>query len=80
MSEAGSAPVILNAANEVAVAAFLEGKIRFIQIPELIAEALARMPSGALNSVEACVDVDSRTRALVQQWVHAEPLAGATAR
>ncbi len=80
LMEGGSAPVILNASNEVAVAAFLDGRIRFTQIPELITEALERVPSRALESIESCVDVDARTRALVEQWVHAEPLAGATAR
>ncbi len=80
LREGGCAPVILNAANEVAVAAFLEGKIRFTQIPELIAEALGRVPNGALDSIETCVDVDARSRALVRGWVHAEPLAGAAIR
>jgi 1-deoxy-D-xylulose-5-phosphate reductoisomerase len=64
--EGGCAPVILNAANEIAVAAFLEGRIRFTQIPELIAEALARVPARALDSIDTCVDVDTRTRAVVR--------------
>jgi 1-deoxy-D-xylulose-5-phosphate reductoisomerase len=80
LMEGGSAPVILNAANEVAVAGFLDGKVRFTQIPELITEALGRVPNRALDSIESCVDVDARTRALVRRWVHAEPLAGAAAR
>jgi 1-deoxy-D-xylulose-5-phosphate reductoisomerase len=80
LMEGGSAPVVLNAANEVAVGAFLDGGIRFIQIPELISEALSRVPNGTLQSIESCVDVDARTRALVGQWVHAEPLAGTAAR
>ena len=67
--EGGCAPVILNAANEIAVAAFLEGRIRFTQIPELIAEALARVPARALDSIETCVDVDTRTRAAVRDWL-----------
>ena len=67
--EGGSAPVILNAANEIAVAAFLEGRIRFTQIPELIAEALAKMPARALDSIDTCVDVDTRTRATVRDWL-----------
>src|SRR4029434_1625047 len=58
--EGGCAPVILNAANEVAVAAFLEGRIRFTQIPELIAEALAKVPARALDSLDPCVDVAPR--------------------
>jgi len=78
--EGGGAPVVLNAANEVAVAAFLDHKIRFIQIPELIAEALGRMPTRALDGIESCVDVDARTRALVRGWLPAEHLAAAGAR
>jgi len=69
--EGGCAPVILNAANEVAVAAFLDGGIRFTQIPELIAEALARVPARALDGIDTCVDVDTRTRALVREWLPA---------
>jgi 1-deoxy-D-xylulose-5-phosphate reductoisomerase len=69
--EGGCAPVILNAANEVAVAAFLDGRIRFTQIPELIAEALARVPARALDGIDTCVDVDTRTRALVREWLPA---------
>jgi len=69
MREGGCAPVILNAANEIAVAAFLEGRIRFTQIPELIAEALARVPARALDSIDTCVDVDTRTRAVVREWL-----------
>ena len=67
--EGGCAPVILNAANEIAVAAFLEGRIRFTQIPELIAEALARVPARALDGIDTCVDVDTRTRAAVREWL-----------
>ena len=78
--EGECAPAILNAANEVAVAAFLEGKMRFTQIPELIAEALNRMPNRALDGIESCMDVDARTRALAREWVSAESLAGAASR
>ncbi|MEX2222818.1 MAG: 1-deoxy-D-xylulose-5-phosphate reductoisomerase [Candidatus Rokuibacteriota bacterium] len=69
MREGGGAPVILNAANEIAVAAFLEGRIRFTQIPELIAEALARVAAPPLDSIDTCVDVDTRTRAAVRGWL-----------
>ena len=69
MLEGGSAPVVLNAANEVAVAAFLAGRIRFTQIPELIAEALARVPGRALDGIDTCVEVDARTRATVRDWL-----------
>ncbi len=67
--EGGCAPVVLNAANEIAVAAFLDERIRFTQIPELIAEALAKVPAGPLDSIDTCVDVDTRTRATVREWL-----------
>ena len=54
---------------DVAVAAFLEGRIRFTQIPELIAEALSRVPARALDGIDTCVDVDTRTRATVREWL-----------
>jgi 1-deoxy-D-xylulose-5-phosphate reductoisomerase len=79
--EAGDcAPVILNAANEVAVAAFLEGRIQFTRIPALIAEALGRVPNRPLKSIDTCVDVDGETRRVVQGWLPAPVLAGAATR
>jgi 1-deoxy-D-xylulose-5-phosphate reductoisomerase len=66
LAAAGCAPAILNAANEVAVGAFLEGRVRYTQIAELIAEALERMPVRALDSIETCVSVDAETRRFVQ--------------
>jgi len=80
LAEGGCAPVILNAANEVAVAAFLEGRIRFTQIAELIGEALNRVPNRALDSIESCVGVDAQTRALVGERLPIEHLAGAAVR
>ena len=66
LAAAGCAPAILNAANEVAVGAFLEGRARYTQIAELIAEALERMPARALDSIETCVSVDVETRRFVE--------------
>jgi 1-deoxy-D-xylulose-5-phosphate reductoisomerase len=65
LGEGGIAPVVLNAANEVAVAAFLAGHIRFVQIPELIERALDAVPGRRLDDIETCVDVDAETRRLV---------------
>ena len=79
--EAGDcAPAILNAANEVAVAAFLAGQIRFTRIPALIAEALGRVPNRPLNSIDTCVDIDAETRRVVQGWLPSPALAGAATR
>ena len=66
LAAAGCAPAILNAANEVAVGAFLEGRARYTQIAELIAEALERVPARALDSIETCVSVDAETRRFVE--------------
>jgi 1-deoxy-D-xylulose-5-phosphate reductoisomerase len=65
LSRGGAAPVVLNAANEVAVAAFLDGRLRFTEIAELIERALQAHPLSAPASVEECVaiDVDTRRRA-----------------
>jgi 1-deoxy-D-xylulose-5-phosphate reductoisomerase len=69
--EGGIAPVALNAANEVAVAAFLAGRIRFVQIPALIARALDTVPQRRLDDIETCVAVDAETRRLVAGWLPA---------
>jgi 1-deoxy-D-xylulose-5-phosphate reductoisomerase len=66
LAAGGCAPAILNAANEIAVGAFLAGRIRFTQIAELIALALERVPARALESIETCVDVDAEARRFVQ--------------
>ena len=66
LTAAGCAPAILNAANEVAVGAFLDGRVRYTQIAELIAEALERVPAHALDSIETCVGVDAETRRFVE--------------
>ncbi|HYR39538.1 MAG TPA: 1-deoxy-D-xylulose-5-phosphate reductoisomerase [Methylomirabilota bacterium] len=80
LSAGGCAPAILNAANEVAVAAFLEGHIHFIQIADLIARALDRVSPRPLDSIETCVDVDTETRRLVASWLPAAPAAGSPGR
>ena len=65
--EGGSAPVVFNAANEAAVAAFLENRIRFGRIIELIEQALeAHCPHKRL-SLEALLETDSWARQFVQR-------------
>jgi 1-deoxy-D-xylulose-5-phosphate reductoisomerase len=61
--EAGGAKTVaLNAADEVAVAAFLEGKIRFDQIPRVIEEVLTDTSSGALQSIQQVLEADGDVR------------------
>ncbi|MCL6697469.1 1-deoxy-D-xylulose-5-phosphate reductoisomerase [Sphingomonas sp. NSE70-1] len=64
MEAGAAAPVVLNAANEVAVAAFLEGRIGFLAIVDTVKEALARMDLPKPQSIADVIDIDRRTRAL----------------
>jgi 1-deoxy-D-xylulose-5-phosphate reductoisomerase len=59
----GTAPCVLNAANEVAVRAFLDGRIGFLDIAAVVEEALAQVPSEPLVSLEQVLDADRRARA-----------------
>jgi 1-deoxy-D-xylulose-5-phosphate reductoisomerase len=68
----GTAPVVLNAANEVAVGAFLDGRAAFGEIPALIQQALDKVPSRALDAIETCVEVDAETRRVVRGWLPEE--------
>jgi 1-deoxy-D-xylulose-5-phosphate reductoisomerase len=67
----GIAPVVLNAANEIAVAAFLDKRIRFTAIAELIERALAAVPGASLTSIEQCVAVDAEARGCAKALVDA---------
>lgn len=58
----GTAPCILNAANEIAVDYFLKGKIKFTQIPELINNALEKISIVASDSIESIYECDKKTR------------------
>ncbi|MFF2449817.1 1-deoxy-D-xylulose-5-phosphate reductoisomerase [Neobacillus sp. NPDC058068] len=63
--EGGTMPTVLNAANEAAVAAFLEGKIRFLQIEDLIEKALSKHQTIAHPSLAVIQEVDKETRHFV---------------
>jgi len=65
----GSAPAMLNAANEVAVAAFLGRRIRFTEIASIIDQVLNREAALAVESLDAVVEADARARAAAQQWL-----------
>nr|WP_301308540.1 1-deoxy-D-xylulose-5-phosphate reductoisomerase [Pseudomonas otitidis] len=65
----GSAPAMLNAANEIAVAAFLGRRIRFTEIASIIDEVLNREAALAVESLDAVVEADARARVAAQQWL-----------
>jgi 1-deoxy-D-xylulose-5-phosphate reductoisomerase len=60
----GSAPAVLNASDEVAVAAFLAGRIPFLSIPEVVAATLETVEHRALTTVADVVAVDAEARAV----------------
>jgi len=62
LAAGGTGPAILNAANEVAVAAFLEGRMPYTAIPRLIEQVLSAVPAGAADSLETVLDADRRAR------------------
>jgi 1-deoxy-D-xylulose-5-phosphate reductoisomerase len=65
----GSVPAMLNAANEVAVAAFLERRIRFPEIASIIEAVLNAEAGVAVESVDAVLAADRRARELAGQWL-----------
>ncbi len=63
LRQGGAAPAVLNAANEVAVEAFLARRLRFTQIPQVISATLERCTPASANTLEAVLDADRRARA-----------------
>src|SRR5580704_3928368 len=69
-AEAGGAKTVaLNAADEVAVAAFLEGAIRFNEIPRIIEDTVSASNSGKLGSIQEVLQADSEARRYAKQGV-----------
>ncbi len=74
----GTAPAILNAANEVAVSAFLDGRIGFLAIAALVEQALIDLPSTAATSLDTLRDADARARQHAGQMLPRHTLTRAT--
>lgn len=64
-----SAPALLNAANEVAVEAFLQGRLRYPQIASMIEAVLQQEPVVALDDLDAVFDADGKARERAGQWL-----------
>ena len=62
--EGGTAPCVLNAANEVAVHAFLQGRLRFLQIPEVIESTLEQAETRPVTAFESLYEADRLARDL----------------
>lgn len=71
LRQGGSASCILNAADEVAVGSFLDGRIGFPAIARVVKATLERMPSRELTSVEEILDADDTARRVAHQIIEA---------
>lgn len=69
LNAGGTATTILNAANEIAVESFLNGRIRFPDIAGLIDAALTALPVQPADSLERILAADAEARDYATQWV-----------
>jgi 1-deoxy-D-xylulose-5-phosphate reductoisomerase len=67
---AGTAPAVLNAANEVAVAAFLDGRISFLSIPRVIEAVLDELPVNSVSALEDVIAADDDARRAAEQQIN----------
>jgi 1-deoxy-D-xylulose-5-phosphate reductoisomerase len=65
----GVMPTVLNAANEIAVEAFLDGQIGFAVIAAIVDRVLEQAPTGDIESLAAVLDIDARARDLARMCV-----------
>lgn len=65
----GTAPTILNAANEVAVFAFLEGRVAFLDIARIVEETLTQFETSPLTCLDMVHAIDSQARAVAQKII-----------
>jgi 1-deoxy-D-xylulose-5-phosphate reductoisomerase len=69
MSAGAGVPVTLNAANEVAVDAFLERRIRFTQIPELVRDVMERIEVSGIQNLDDVLEQDGKARRTAERWI-----------
>jgi 1-deoxy-D-xylulose-5-phosphate reductoisomerase len=65
----GTMPAVLNAANEIAVATFLDSQIRFTAIPSVIEHCMNTVPPGSADSIEAVLQADAESRRVAHDYV-----------
>jgi 1-deoxy-D-xylulose-5-phosphate reductoisomerase len=66
----GTAPALLNAANEESVSAFLAGRLRFNRIAEISADVMAQIPCEPAGSLAIIIEADSRARSLANSLIN----------
>ena len=73
----GSATCTLNAADEIAVEAFLQGRIGFLAVSEVVQETLSRVPNRSARTVADILEIDGESRHVARELVVARSTAGA---
>ena len=73
--QGGTTPAVLNAANEIAVAAFLEERIRYVEIPAVIEATLDESAASAGTDLDAITAADARARRVATRHVEARAAA-----
>ena len=73
--EGGTAPIVLNAANEIAVAAFLQERIRFTQIPQLIEDVLSLQRVSQVQNLEGVFAADRQAREYANNWLSKQSIS-----
>ncbi len=69
ITQGGTKPAIVNGANEVAVAAFLDGKIKFLEIGELVTKALENIDGKDITCVDDVLEADNTAREYVRKLI-----------
>jgi 1-deoxy-D-xylulose-5-phosphate reductoisomerase len=72
----GTAPAILNAANEVAVQAFLDRRIRYTDITAVVERTLERVSPRGVDTLATILADDARARAVAGEWIAARASEG----
>jgi 1-deoxy-D-xylulose-5-phosphate reductoisomerase len=67
--EGGSSPAVLNAANEIAVEAFLDSRIAFTSITDVIASVMNQLPVTEVTELDQILEIDSQARAMARQLI-----------
>ena len=67
----GIAPTVLNAANEIAVAAFLDEGMSYLDIPKVVEKTLNAIQSGPVDSLEVILDIDAQARRVARDHISA---------
>jgi 1-deoxy-D-xylulose-5-phosphate reductoisomerase len=68
--EGGTAPTVLNAANEIAVAAFLGSGLPYLEIPVVVERTLRAVPAVSADSLETILGVDAQARHIANELIN----------